>query len=139
MLRRQERYLLVIPSPPDRDALVIDVIGPLTRVAQLLAHRVADPAGVDHQGIRLDVADLPSDVAHDLFDRPRQRLARRDATIHPNLVAPGRHLDLAVGAFIDAVALGDDGVGHRVAELVRVAGQHGLAHPDHAGILDNWV
>ena len=68
-----------------------------------------------------------------------KRLARDDAAGEEDLVAPDAHLDLAVGARVGLVALGDDGVGDLVAELVRMSRQNDFAHADHDGNLDSWV
>jgi hypothetical protein len=70
---------------------------------------------------------------------PRERLTRCDSTGEKNLVAPHAHLDLAIGAGIGLVALGDDGVDDLVAKFVRMARQNDFAHTDHDGNLDNCV
>ena len=94
---------------------------------------------IGDDGVGRDVADAPPSGSHDVGQIARQRLTRGDSTGEEDLVAPDAHLDLAIGAGIGLVALGDDGVGDLVAELVRMSGQHDFAHADHDGHLDNCV
>lgn len=48
-------------------------------------------------------------------------------------VRPDRHLHLGEGLAVGGERLGDHGVGHLVAELVRVSRQDGLGKADHDG------
>ena len=115
------------------------MIGPGPRVFAVLADVVVHLIAIGHDGVGRHVADAPPGGSHDVGQIARQRLARGDSTGEEDLVAPDAHLDLAIGAGIGLVALGHDGVGDLVAELVRMARQHDFTHADHDGNLDNCV
>jgi hypothetical protein len=121
------------------NALVVHVVGPRTRIFSPLTDDVPDLIPVRVDGVGRDVADTPSGRAHDVGQIGRQRCPRDDAAGEEHLVAPDAHFHLAVGSRIDLVALGDDGVGDLVAELVRVSGENDFAHADHDGHLESWV
>ena len=78
-------------------------------------------------------------IGVDVGEIGREWCPRDDAACEEHLVAPDAHFHLAVGSRIDLVALGDDRIGHLVAELVRVTRQHHFAHSNHDGNLESWV
>ena len=139
MLGRQPGDFRVVTGPADDNALVVDVIGPRPRVFAVLADVVVHLIAIGDDGVGRHVADAPPGGSHDVGQIARQRLTRGDSTGEEDLVAPDAHLDLAIGAGIGLVALGHDGVGDLVAELVRMSREHDFAHADHDGNLDNCV
>jgi hypothetical protein len=128
VLGRQPGDLRIVAGPSDRDALVVHVIRPRPRVLAALADGVVHLVAIGVDCVRRHVADAPPGGAHDLREIACQGLARDDAAGEEDLVRPGAHLHLAVRARVRRVALGDDGVGDLVAELIRVARAAPVVH-----------
>ena len=67
---RHAAGLFVVAGPADDDSLVVDVMAPSGRVANLFADRVEDPVAVGVFGVPGVVADLDLALHHDLAPVP---------------------------------------------------------------------